>query len=68
MTDLFSYLSVVTVGLQQTTYSVAEGNGSLSVCVLINRTAERDVVISLIAISLTARGRVYFPNQWFPFE
>ena len=58
MTDLFSYLSGVTVGLQQTSYSVAEGNGSLIVCVLINRTAERDVVVSLIASSLTAQGRV----------
>ena len=58
MTDLFPYLSGVTVGLQQTSYSVAEGNGSLIVCVLINRTAERDVVVSLVASSLTAQGRV----------
>ena len=62
MTDLFSYLSGVTVGLQQTSYSVGEGNGSLIVCVLINRTAERDVVVSLVAISLTAQGRVYYTN------
>ena len=67
MTDLFSYLSEVTVGLQQTSYSITEGNGSLSVCVVINRTAERDVVVSLVAISLTAQGRVYYTNQWFPF-
>ena len=64
MTDLFSYLSGVTVGLQRTSYSIAEGNGSLSVCVLINRTAERDVVVSLVAISLTAQGRVYFTHPW----
>ena len=56
MTDVFPYLSGVTVGLQQTSYSVGEGNGSLIVCVLINRTAERDVVVSLVAISLTAQG------------
>ena len=67
MTDLFFYLSEVTVGLQQTSYSITEGNGSLSVCVVINRTAERDVVVSLVAISLTAQGRVYYTNQWFPF-
>ena len=67
MTDLFSYLSGVTVGLQQTSYSITEGNGSLSVCVVINRTAERDVVVSLVAISLTAQGRVYYTNQWFSF-
>ena len=59
MTDPFSYLSGVTVGLQQASYSVGEGNGSLSVCVFMNRTAERDVVVSLTAISLTAQGRVY---------
>ena len=64
MTDLFSYLSGVTVGLQRTSYFIAEGNGSLSVCVLINRTAERDVVVSLVAISLTAQGRVYFTHPW----
>ena len=64
MTDLFSHLSGVTVGLQQTSYSVAEGNDSLSVCVVINRTAERDVVVSLVASSLTAQGRVYYTNQW----
>ena len=55
---VFPYLSGVTVGLQQKSYSVGEGNGSLRVCVLINRTAERDVVISLVASSLTAQGRV----------
>ena len=48
----------MTVGLQQTSYSVGEGNGSLIVCVLINRTAERDVVVSLVTSSLTAQGRV----------
>ena len=67
MTDLFSYLSVVTVGLQQTSYSIGEGNGSLSVCVVINRTAERNVVVSLVAITLTAQGRVYYTSEWFPF-
>ena len=54
----------MTVGLQQTSYSVGEGNGSLSVCVSINRTAERDVVVSLVAISQTAQGRVYYVNPW----
>ena len=63
MTDVFPYLSGVTVGLQQTSYSVGEGNGSLIVCILINRTAERDVVVSLIVSSLTAQGRVYYTNQ-----
>ena len=53
----------MTVGLQQTSYSVGEGNGSLVVCVLINRTAERDVVVSLVAISLTAQGRICYTNQ-----
>ena len=46
------------VGLQQATYSVDEGSGPLSVCALLNATAERDVVVSLLAISLTAQGRV----------
>ena len=60
-------LSGVTVGLQQKSYSVGEGNGSLIVCVLINRTAERDVVVSLVAISLTAQGRVYTQINGCPF-
>ena len=63
MDSLFHYFSGVVGGLQQTSYSVGEGNGSLSVCVLINRTAERDVVVSLIAISLTAQGRAYYMNS-----
>ena len=67
MTDVFPYVSGVTVGLQQTSYSVGEGNGFLVVCILINRTAERDVVVSLVAVSLTAQGRIYYTNQWFSF-
>ena len=53
-----SLLSGVVVGLPQTSYSVEEGSGPLSVCALLNATAERDVVVSLLAISLTAQGRV----------
>jgi len=59
MNELFCCLLGVVVGLQQTAYSVAEGNDSLSVCVFLNGTAERDVVVSLPAISQTAQGRVY---------
>ena len=46
------------VGLQQATYTVGEGSGPLSVCALLNANAERVVVVSLLAISLTAQGRV----------
>ena len=46
------------VGLQQTSYSVGEGSGPLSVCVLLTGSAERDVLVSLLAISQTAQGRV----------
>ena len=53
-----SLLSGVVVGLQQATYSVEEGSGSLSVCALLNATAERDVAVSLSAMPLTAQGRV----------
>jgi len=49
----------VVVGLQETEYSEGEGNESLSVCVFLNGTAERDVVVTLSAISQTAQGRVY---------
>ena len=55
---LVHYFSGVVVGLQQTTYSVGEGNGSLSVCALLIGTAERDVIVSLFAIPQTAQGRV----------
>jgi len=57
--ELFCYLLGVVVGLQQTVYLIAEGNDSLSVCVFLNGTAERDVVVSLSVISQTAQGRVY---------
>ena len=46
------------VGLQRATYSVEEGSGPLSVCALLNATAERDVVVPLSTMSLTAQGRV----------
>ena len=55
---LVHFFSGVVVGLQQTLYSVGEGNGSLSVCALLIGTAERNVVVSLLAISQTAQGRV----------
>ena len=66
---LVHYFSGVVVGLQQTTFSIEEGNGSLSMCALLIGTAERDVVVSLSAISQTAQGKVYnsVHRYWCPF-
>jgi len=40
----------VVVGLQQTAYSVGEGNDSLSVCVFLNGTADRGAVMSALLV------------------
>ena len=51
-------LSGVVVSLQQTSFSVGEGSGPLNVCALLTGSAESDVVVSLLATSQTAQGRV----------
>ena len=50
------YTSGVTVGLEQTSYSVGEGNGSLSVCAVLIGMAQRNVSVILSILQGTAQG------------
>ena len=44
------------MGLQQTSYSVGEGIGSLNVCALLSGTTQREVVVSLSTQAGSAQG------------
>ena len=46
----------VIVGLQQTSYTVGEGNGSLSVCTFLNGDTQREVIVSLSTEQGSAQG------------
>ena len=49
--------SVVTTGLNQSTYTVTEGAGSVSVMVDVQGSLARDVVVTLSTVDGTAMGR-----------
>ena len=49
--------SVVTSGLNQSTYTVTEGAGSVSVMVDVQGSLARDVVVTLSTVDGTAMGR-----------
>lgn len=53
---IWIYTSGVTVGLEQTSYSVGEGNGSLSVCAVLIGMAQRNVSLILSIVQGTAQG------------
>ena len=46
----------VIVGLQQTSYTVGEGNGLLSVCTFLNGDTQREVIVSLSTEQGSAQG------------
>ena len=46
----------VIVGLQQTSYTVGEGNGSLSACTFLNGETQREVIVSLSTEQGSAQG------------
>jgi len=48
--------SVVTVGLQQVSYNIAEEGGPLSVCTVLSGTTERIVFVNLFTTDATAQG------------
>ena len=55
----------VTVGLQQTFYSVRESQGVLrSVCANLTGEADRRVVVNINTIGNSARGRSYIFRLW----
>jgi len=49
--------SVATIGLNQSTYTVTEGAGSVSVMVDVQGSLARDVVVTLSTVDGTAMGR-----------
>ena len=50
------FLAVVTVGFQNDTYTVSEGNGALDVCVTVSGMRERGILVSLATKTGTAEG------------
>ena len=50
------YVSGVTVGLSQTSYSVGEGNGSQTVCAVLSGMTQRSVTVTLSTVQGTAQG------------
>ena len=52
------YVSGVTVGLSQTSYSVGEGNGSQTVCAVLSGMTQRSVTVTLSTVEGTAQGKL----------
>ena len=48
--------SQVTVGLNQTLYSIGEGSGSQTVCAILSGMIERTVTVTLSTVQGTAQG------------
>lgn len=54
------HLSGVTVGLEQTSYTVEEGSGTLSVCAVLSGMAQRNVTVTLSTVQGIAQGKYTF--------
>ncbi len=52
------YYAVLEVSFENLEYTIDEGNGSLSVCLLLNTTLDRNVLLSIQSQSLTAQSRL----------
>ncbi len=52
---LYDY-TVLEVSFENPEYTINEGTGSLSVCLLLNTTLDRDVTVSIQTQSLTAQS------------
>ena len=48
----------VTVGFDQTSYSITEGAAPLSVCTILTGVADREVMVTLTTMPISAQGRV----------
>lgn len=55
--------SVVTVGLQQVSYNIAEEGGPLSVCTVLSGTTERIVFVNLFTTDATAQGNTSIQTE-----
>ena len=63
------HLSGVTVGLEQTSYTVGEGSGTLSVCAVLSGMAQRNVSVTLSTIQGIAQGKYTFLSKyWYMCE
>ena len=47
----------VTVGFDQTSYSIAEGAAPLNVCTILTGVADREVMVTLTTMSISAQGK-----------
>lgn len=50
------FTAVVTVGLQQTSYSVTESEGIVDVCAILTEQIEREVFVSLFTEADSAQS------------
>ena len=51
-------LTVAVINLQQDTYSVAECDGSVAVCVILSSALDRNVSVTLTTADFTAQGQL----------
>ena len=59
----------VTVGFDQTSYSITEGAAPLSVCTILTGVADREVMVTLTTMPISAQGRAAVSPQhiYLPF-
>ena len=62
--DTFPYcnfiITDVTIGFEQNEYPVSEGAGSVTVCINLNNTIERNVTVTVSTQAITAQGTLPF--------
>ena len=51
-------MTVAVINLQQDTYSVAESDGSVEVCLILSSVVDRNVSVTLTTADLTAQGEL----------
>ena len=50
----------VITGFEQNAYPVSEGDGSVTVCINLNNTIERNVMVTVSTQAVTAQGKLPF--------
>ena len=51
-------MTVAVINLRQDTYSVAESDGSVEVCLILSSVVDRNVSVTLTTADLTAQGEL----------
>ena len=51
-------MTVAVINSQQDTYSVAESDGSVEVCLILSSVVDRNVSVTLTTADLTAQGEL----------